>query len=170
MTLVRAGLRQTIENPGYSAPAGIVTDRFRSISIERSSTRNISSSGDSSVFRPYCIQADSPSWIARDESLQYHQSPEDALVFGMILGIAHVVDGEIYQARVRARRQVSRGLGEDGDDNDGGFVEHFDEGDFTGDEVRLSSIGGGYYAGESDSGDMSAVTHVSTCRSHSART
>jgi len=52
---------------------------------------------------------------------------------------------EIYQARVRARRrselardlfsnerggeEEDRGLGEYGDGNDGGFVEHFDERD-----------------------------------------
>ena len=74
------------------------------------------------------------------------------------MGIAHIVAGEIYQARVRARRrgefardlffnrrggeEEDRGSGEDGDDNDGGFVEHFDERDFTGDEVRFGSIGG----------------------------
>ncbi|PUU84200.1 hypothetical protein B9Z19DRAFT_1118045 [Tuber borchii] len=109
--------------------------------------------------------------VASDGFFEYRQSPEGALVFGRILGIARVVDGEIYQARVRARRrgefardlffngrggeEEDRGSGEDGDDNDGGFVEHFDERDFTGDEVRLGSIGGGYYAGESDSEDMS---------------
>ena len=76
------------------------------------------------------------------------------------MGIKHVVDGEIYRAGVRARRrsefardlffngrggeEEDRGSGEDGDDNDGGFVEHFDERDFTSDEVRFGSIGGGY--------------------------
>ena len=43
----------------------------------------------------------SPSWIARDVLFEYRRSPEGALVFGKILGIEHVVDGEIYQARVR---------------------------------------------------------------------
>ena len=155
----------------YTAPAGTVTGSFRSVSIENSSTQNITSSGDSSVFRPHRIEVDSPSQVASDESFEYRQSPEDALVFGRILRIAHVVDGEIYQARVRARRrgefardlffngrdgeEEDRWSGEDGDDNDGGFVEHFDERDFTSDEVRLGSIGGGYYADESDSEDMS---------------
>ena len=80
-------------------------------------------------------------------------------MFGRILRIAHVVvDGEIYWARVRARRrgEFARDLffngmdGEgrdrwsgEGDGNDGGFVEHIGERDFIADEVRLGSIGGG---------------------------
>lgn len=60
------------------------------------------------------------------------------------------------------RRGSGIGGGGGGDDNDGGFVELFDERDFPADEVRLGSIGSGYYAGESDSEDMSAITHVST--------
>ncbi|PUU72884.1 hypothetical protein B9Z19DRAFT_1136437 [Tuber borchii] len=73
------------------------------------------------------VQASS---IARDKSFEYRQSPEDALVFGWILGIGHVIDEEIYWARVSARRRgefpkdfffkEDRGSGEDGDDNDGG--------------------------------------------------
>ena len=44
----------------------------------------------------------------------------------------------------RDGEEGDRWSGEDGDDNDGGFVEHFDERDFTADEARPGSIGGGY--------------------------
>lgn len=104
--------------------------------------------------------------------LEYRRSPEDGLVFGRVPRIAHIVNGEIYRARVRAggRGEFARDLffdgrdrGEEDGDDSGGFVEHFGERDFVVDEVRHGPIGDGYYTGEGDGENMSTITHVSTC-------
>jgi len=87
--------------------------------------------------------------------LGYRRSPEDALEFGRVPpGIAHIANGEIYRARVRARRR--------GGEFAGGLF--FDGGGFPADEVRPGSIGDGdYYAGEGDGENMSTISHTSTC-------
>ncbi|KAG0638349.1 hypothetical protein HOY80DRAFT_967982 [Tuber brumale] len=180
----RRRLNSSIPTISATAPAGTLAGSSRSISIERSSAQNILSSSNPAIARRYGIRIDSPpSHIGSDESPEYLQSWEDALVFGRVLGIAHIVGGDIYRAMLRTRgpgafardlffdgrgtEEEERGGGEEssGDgDGEGGVVERFDERDFVVGEGVLGAIDSGYYSSESDNDDMSSITRVSTYR------
>ncbi|KAG0131495.1 hypothetical protein HOY82DRAFT_669972 [Tuber indicum] len=174
----RGRLNSPIPTISATAPAGTPAGRFRSIPVEHSSARNILSSSNPATLRPYRIRINPASHVESDESPEYLRRWEDALAFGRALGIAHIVEGGIYRARLGARgpgafvrdlffdgRGTEEEEEEEGGDEEssggggGGFVGRFDRRDFAVGEGVL----GGYYDGESDDDDMSSITHENKC-------